>query len=239
MKKSLQLIILCALFVTTLGHAQWNKIRGNGKIVSEKRSTAGYDEISVSGFFDVVLVSGKEGAITIRGEENLLPHIKVEVKNNVLNIYTEKNISISTKEDIVLTVPFEQISAVSLSGSGDVKSKNTIVSANLRAKLSGSGDLTLDVKATDFEANLSGSGDVVVTGNADNFTSKTSGSGDLDAVNLVAKKANVTISGSGDMKVNCTESLFARVSGSGDIEYKGTPEFKDTKVSGSGEISKI
>nr|WP_315203196.1 head GIN domain-containing protein [uncultured Flavobacterium sp.] len=239
MRKSLQLIILGALSVTAIGNAQSNRIKGNGKIVTEKRSTAGYDEISVSGFFDVILVSGKEGKITIKGEENLLAYVKVEVKDNVLKIYTEKNINISTKEDIVLTVPFEKISAVSLSGSGDVKSKNTIVATNFKAKLSGSGDLTLDVKSTDFEANLSGSGDVVVTGNTDSFTSKTSGSGDVDAVNLIAKKANLTVSGSGDMKVNCSDSLYARVSGSGDIAYKGNPQSKDTKVSGSGDISKI
>jgi hypothetical protein len=239
MKKTLQLIILGALSVTATGHAQWNKIKGNGKIVTEKRTTVDYDGISVSGFFDVVLVSGKEGTITVKGEENLLPYIKVEVKDNVLNIYSEKNINISTNEDIILTVPFEQISAVSLSGSGDVKSKNTIVAKIFKTKLSGSGDLTLDVKATDFEANLSGSGDVVLTGNSDSFTSKISGSGDVDAVNLITKKANVTISGSGDMKVNCSESLYARVSGSGDIAYKGNPQSKDTKVNGSGEISKI
>jgi hypothetical protein len=239
MKKTLQLIILGALSVTATDHAQWNKIRGNGKIVTEKRATAQYDEISVSGFFDVVLVSGKEGAITVKGEQNLLPYIKVEVKDNVLKIYTEKNINISTNEDIILTVPFEQISAVSLSGSGDVKSKNTIVAKIFKTKLSGSGDLNLDVKATDFEANLSGSGDVVLTGNSDSFTSKVSGSGDVDAVNLITKKANVAISGSGDFKVNCTDSLYARVSGSGDIAYKGNPAYKDTKVNGSGEISKI
>jgi hypothetical protein len=239
MKKSLQLIILGALFVTAIGNAQWKKIKGNGKIVTEKRSTSGYDEINVSGFFDVVLVSGTEGAISIKGEENILPYVKVEVKDNVLQIYTEKNININTKENVVLTVPFEQISFVSLSGSGDVKTKNTIVATSFKTKLSGSGDLSLDVKATDFEANLSGSGDVVLTGIADNFTSKISGSGDVDAVSLVTKKANLTISGSGDMKVNCSDSLYARVSGSGDIAYKGNPESKDTKVSGSGEISKI
>ena len=114
-----------------------------------------------------------------------------------------------------------------------------IESPKFTVKLSGSGDLKLDVKTTDFEANLSGSGDVVLTGNSDNFTSKISGSGDVVAVDLFTKKANLTISGSGDMKINCTQSLYARVSGSGDIGYKGNPESKDTKVSGSGEISKI
>jgi len=239
MKKSLQLILLVTFLVTGIGYAQGKKIKGNGKMVTEKRTTGTYDQISVSGFFDVVLVSGKEGAITITGEENILPYVKVEVKDNVLQIHLEKNKSVSTKENLVLTVPFEQISTVSLSGSGNVESKNSIEAASFKAKLSGSGDLKLDVNASDFEINLSGAGDVVLSGNSDNFISKMSGSGDIDATNLIAKKANLTISGSGDMIVNCTNSLYARVYGSGDIAYKGNPQSKDTKVSGSGEISKI
>ncbi|MBW4361886.1 head GIN domain-containing protein [Flavobacterium taihuense] len=241
MKNSILVIIFSALFFTTIANAQWSnkKVKGNGKVVTEKRMTAGYDEINVSGFFDVLLVSGAEGTISIKGEGNLLPYIKVEVEGNVLKIYTDKNINISTNKNIILTVPFDQISLVSLSGSGDLKSKNTIVGSKFVAKLSGSGDMTLDVKTTDFEANISGSGDVVLTGNSDNFTFKISGSGDVDAANLIAKKSNLTISGSGDMKVNCIESLIARVSGSGNISYKGNPDIKDTKVSGSGEIVKM
>jgi hypothetical protein len=242
MKKSILLLVLSVLSFTINTNAQRsssNKIKGNGKVITEKRTTPEYDGINVSGFFDVVLISGTEGAIAIKGEENLLPYIKVEVEGNILKIYTEKNIHFNTMKSVVLTVPFEKISSVSLSGSGDVTSKSTIVSPTFKAKLSGSGDLTLDVKTTDFETNLSGSGDVVLTGSSDNFVSKTSGSGDVDAVNLTTKNANLTISGSGDMKANCSESLFARVSGSGDITYKGNPKTKDTKVNGSGEISKI
>jgi hypothetical protein len=241
MKNSILLVVFSALFFTTIANAQWSnkRVKGNGKVITEKRTTADYDEITVAGLFDVVLISGKEGAISIHGEENLMPYIKVEVEGNILKIYTAKNINIDTNKEIVLTIPFEHISFVSLSGSGDLKSKNTIVASKFTAKLSGSGDLNLDIKTSDFEANLSGSGDVVLTGTSDNFTSKISGSGDVDAVNLVSKKANLTISGSGDMKVNCSQSLYARVSGSGDIGYKGNPETKDTKVSGSGEISKI
>lgn len=238
MKKTIQSIFLSTLLFAIIGNAQ-TKVKGNGKVITEERTTTQYDEINVSGFFDVVLVSGKEGVITIEGEENILPYVKVEVSGNVLKIYTKESFNISAKKDIILTVPFEQISSVSLSGSGDITTKNTIVGTTFKAKLSGSGDLNLDLKVTDLESSLSGSGDVVLIGNADNIVFKTSGSGDVDAIDLIAKKADVSISGSGDMKVNCTENLFARVSGSGDIFYKGEPEFKDTKVSGSGDISKI
>ena len=43
--------------------------------------------------------------------------------------------------------------------------------------------------------------------------------------------------GSADIKVTATEMIKARVSGSGDIRYKGNPKKIDTKTSGSGDIS--
>ena len=243
MKNSIKLFISCSLLLTTISYGQWSsnqKIKGNGKVISEKRTTASYDGIAITGFFDVELVSGKEGNITIKGEENLLSYIKVEVIDKVLKISTEKNKYISTSKgsEIVIVVPFESIDQVSLTGSGDVVTKNSIKSKSFSAKLIGSGDMNLNVESSDFDVNLSGSGDMVLTGKTENFNSNLNGSGDIDASDLKAKNAKITVSGSGDSKVFCSESLHARVSGSGDIEYIGDPKKKDTKVNGSGAISK-
>jgi hypothetical protein len=51
---------------------------------------------------------------------------------------------------------------------------------------------------------------------------------------------NVTanVSGSADIKVTVSEMIQARVSGSGDISYRGNPKKIDTKSSGSGNITK-
>jgi hypothetical protein len=45
------------------------------------------------------------------------------------------------------------------------------------------------------------------------------------------------VSGSGDADVYASNSLKARVNGSGDIDYSGNPNTSDTKVLGSGSIS--
>ena len=243
MKKSIQLFVSCAVLITSLAQAQWSnkaKITGNGTVVSEKRTTSSYNEIAVIGFFDVELVSGNEGNITVKGEENLLPYIKIEVVNQVLKIYSEKNkyFSSSKGKQIIITVPFESINQVSLTGSGDILTKNRIQSKSFSAKLIGSGDMDLEVEADELDANLSGSGDLKLTGTTVNLNSNLNGSGDIDAANLKAKNVTATVSGSGDNTVFCSESLHARVSGSGDIEYKGDPKKKDTKVTGSGNISK-
>ena len=244
MKKLIKLFVSCSLLLTTITYAQWSsnqKIKGNGKFITEKRSTASYDEIAITGFFDVELVAGKEGNITVKGEENLVPFIKVEVVNQVLKISTEKNkyFTSGKGKQIVIVIPFESINQVSLTGSGDVITKNSIKSKTFAVKLIGSGDMNLALESNDIEINLSGSGDIKVSGNTVNLDTNLNGSGDIDAPILKATNAKATLSGSGDTIIYCSDSLYARVSGSGDIDYKGNPTKKDVKVSGSGAISKI
>ncbi|WP_427873859.1 head GIN domain-containing protein [Flavobacterium sp. MMS24-S5] len=239
MKKSILLTALSLFFMAINSNAQ-TKISGNGTITTETRTTGDYDGIRISGFFDVDLVSGKEGKIILKGEENLLSKIKVEVEGNELKVYVERGVQLRTSmgKKIQVTVPFEKISAVTLSGSGDVKSKNKINSDSFSAKLSGSGNFNLDVDSRNFDLALSGSGDIVLKGKADSFTSKISGSGNVNASNLKSQTVDVTVSGSGNSVVTCESSITGRVSGSGNIKYLGNPEKRDVKVSGSGKIYK-
>ena len=243
MKKTFKLFVFSTLLISSIGNAQWssnNKIKGNGKVVSETRTTSDYDAIKVAGSFDVDLVAGKEGKIIIKGEENLVSAIKVEVEDNVLKIYVEKgtNIRPSMGKKIEVTVPFEKISEVSLAGSGNIQSKNAIKNDKFTAKLAGSGNFNLEVNSTNLELNLSGSGNINLKGSSDSLTTKLAGSGNIEATNLKAKNVDVNVSGSGNSRVNCIENLTARIAGSGDIKYTGNPEKRDVKVSGSGSITK-
>ena len=242
MKKSILLLLLAVFLINGNAKAQWsnNKVNGNGKIVTQTRTTGDYDAIKIAGSFDVDLVAGKEGKITIKGEENLLAVIKVEVEENELKIYVEKGTQIrtSTGKKIEVIVPFDKISALTLSGSGDIRTKNKISSDNLSAKLSGSGNFNLEIDTKNLDLALSGSGDVALKGRADSFTSKISGSGNVNAANLKSKNVEANVSGSGNSVVNCESSLTGKVSGSGNIKYLGNPEKRDVKVSGSGSISK-
>lgn len=238
MKKSILLLALAVFFTNSTINAQ-NKVQGNGKVVTETRSTGDYDGIKIAGSFDVNLVSGKEGKITIKGEENLLAVIKVEVEDNSLKIYVEKGTQIRTSSGkIQVTVPFEKISELSLAGSGDIQSKDVVKNENLTVKLAGSGNFNLPVDTNNLELHVSGSGNIHLKGTADKLTTKLSGSGDIDASNLKSKIVEANVSGSGNSKVTCAESIIARVAGSGNIKYIGNPEKRDVKVSGSGTITK-
>jgi hypothetical protein len=226
---------------TIITSAQWGKrIKGNGKTVTIERSVGNYDYVSVAGWFDVELVDGNEGEITLQGEENLLEYIKTEVKDGDLVIKTRNGVNLKPsnwKDGILITVPIESINGTSLSGSGDVIGKTTLKADNFKTSISGSGDIILNVEAKRLKASMSGSGDIELSGKATDFEVSVSGSGDIKAYDLQAEFVEAQVSGSADIKVTANQALKARVSGSGDISYKGNPKKIDTKSSGSGDIS--
>jgi hypothetical protein len=233
-----------ALCMVAIANGQWGKkIKGNGNVVTIERSTEEYDAISVAGWFDVILVEGQEGKLSIKGEENLLEYIKTEVKEGKLVIKTEKGYNLqpsSWKKDggIYVTVPVESINEVSLSGSGDIVGKKTITASEFSTSMSGSGDITLDLQSKSITAAMSGSGDINLSGSTELFDVQISGSGDIKAYDLIADTVDARISGSADIQVTANELLIARVSGSGDIHYRGDPKKIDSKSSGSGDITK-
>ncbi|MEM9000087.1 MAG: head GIN domain-containing protein [Bacteroidota bacterium] len=230
-----------ALCITASISAQWGKrVKGNGNVVTIERSVGDYDAIAVAGWFDVELVDGKEGELTLKGEENLLSYIKTEVKNGKLVVKVEKGVNLrpsNWNSGIYVTVPIERIDAASLSGSGDIVGSTTIKTDTFDTSISGSGDMTLKVEANSVTASMSGSGDISLSGKTTDFDVSVSGSGDIKAYGLEAEFVEAQVSGSADIKVTANQMLKARVSGSGDISYKGNPKKIDTKTSGSGDIS--
>ncbi len=112
-----KLLLVIALFCFSFLGAQNNK-----KVITESRITADYDKISTSGSFDVILVAGKEGNISIKAESKMMEFIKTEVKNGELSVYfeTSKMVSFNYNKTIEITIPVEDISELSFSGSGNI-----------------------------------------------------------------------------------------------------------------------
>ena len=99
---------LLILFIIGSFSAQRNeKINGNGNQVTLMRTTKDYDQIAISGFFDIELVEGKEGTLTLVGEQNILDHIITEVKGDKLTIKVKNGYNLnptSWKRGVSITI---------------------------------------------------------------------------------------------------------------------------------------
>lgn len=240
MNKKLLTILLLSTITLTTNAQNWfkNKVKGNGNVITEQRTTSSYDGVTSSGSFHVILVNGKEGEITIKGEENILPYIETVIEDNTLKIGYKKNTSIRTTKKIVVTVPVTEIQKIILSGSGNIESKNVLKGENLITKLSGSGSIDLIVNVEEINTTIAGSGNINIEGTTTSFNTKLTGSGDVRAYELQAEEVLIKITGSGSVKASVSKKINAKITGSGNVYYQGNPKYVNSKTTGSGSIIK-
>lgn len=236
-------IILTTLILTvtlSVNAQNWfgnsKKIKGNGKVVTVNRTTSDYDGISVGGSFDVILVKGKEGNITIEGEENIIPFIETEIKGNTLKIQFEKNTNIRTTKRLTVTVTYKDIDKVALGGSGNITNEGTIKSNDFTVALGGSGNITLTIDADEISSKIGGSGNIKLTGSTNDLSCSIAGSGSIKAYELDTDTVHATIAGSGNVRTTVKTKIKAKVVGSGSVYYKGNPKYIDSKSVGSGDV---
>lgn len=243
--KKLILVLSVLLFTANTANAQWwkmsEKITGNKEVTKQTRTVASYDQISVTGMMNVQLVSGKEGKIQVEAESNLMEYIETEVNGGHLKISVKNgyNIQPSNNYPIRLIVPFEDLNAVTLTGSGNIRTSDEVRARNFDVKVTGSGNINLNLVTEKLEGSLTGSGDIKLKGTTEEFNCKVTGSGDFQAYDLKARNVDAAVMGSGDIEISVERELNARVSGSGDIKYRGNPEKQNFKTTGSGSVSKV
>jgi hypothetical protein len=240
MLKKITFILFTISISLSINAQSWwgnsKKVKGNGNVVTVTRTTSNFDGIGVGGSFDVILVKGKKGKITIEGEENIIPYVETEVTGNTLKIKYQKNINVRTTKSLTVTVTYSNIDMVSLGGSGNIFSDEILKSDNFKTSLGGSGNISLEVDADDISANIGGSGNIKLSGNSNNFTCSIAGSGSIKAYNLNTDTLNATIAGSGNIRTTVKRKIKAKIVGSGSIYYKGNPKYVDTKSIGSGDV---
>lgn len=239
MKKQL-VVLLCLAVFTAVNAQRGKKIKGNGNVVTIERQTGDYDGIAIGGFYEVELVDGAEGKITMTGEDNILEYIETEINGGTLTIKSRNNTQLrpSLGKKVFISVPVEEIDAVRLSGSGTLRSSAALKSDDFKVHTSGSRNAELSVEANAVTVISSGSSNIALTGTAESLDITASGSSNLNAFELIADRVDIRSSGSSNMRITANKSMESRSSGSSNIMYRGNPNKIHNKSSGSSKITK-
>jgi hypothetical protein len=216
MKRTILFLALMLVVPVLAGCHHLGNVSGSGKMKLEKRDVPAFTAVNVSGAYDVEIVVQKEQSLEIEGDDNLLPLIRTEVKNGVLNIDTEK--SFSTKHALRVRISVPNLDALKTSGASEF-------------------DVT-NVKSDEFNIEASGAGHIQIAGETKALEIGMSGAVGLDAKDLKAEKVTVNSSGAASADVYASEELRASVSGAGNVDYYGDPKTVTEDTSGAGSISK-
>ena len=216
MKRSSALLCLLLFGLTACdvmhgGH----KIQGSGTAKKEKRTVAPFTSVDVSCHGTINLVSQAQPGFEIAGDDNIVPLITTEVKNNTLYIKAEQEYNSKNTLQIDISTP-------------DIE----------KFVFSGAGEATLSkIKNNRLAMSITGAGTFKVSGDTREAEISLAGAGDVDAQDLHAEKARVNSTGAGSINVYATEQLDVNATGVGDINYYGNPKQVNKQGVGLGGIN--
>lgn len=117
-------------------------------------------------------------------------------------------------------------------GSGSVNATE-LESGNANVLLNGSGRVQLgQVRADALNVKVHGSGEATVSGSATHLNARVTGSGNANLAGLSSGRADLHITGSGDIQAQVRDALTAQTTGSGSITVRGNPSQRN--VTGKG-----
>lgn len=250
MKKSTKtiagLVMTMVLLAVSTGSLQAKGIRASGKYVTKEIKADSFASIQILGSEDILYSQSNNGksSIKVYASDNVMDLLDIRVNNGTLIVSYKKNVSIWGDNTVKVIVSSPSLNKIDVMGSGDVALKTAIKSDKLSVSVSGSGDINganitcnnlsinvqgsgdiqfKGIKSKDVNASVAGSGDITLSGETENANLSTAGSGDIKSGGLRSQNVDANTIGSGDISCFAVKHLKARVVGSGDINYKGSP----------------
>lgn len=227
-------------FIIFLSMPSCRKVTGHGPVITENRSISNFNSIVFAVPGNLFFTQDSVYKIEIQAQENIIREIETYLVGNELKIKVNDHVKLRSTEDIRINVSAPSITALLLSGSGNIHVLNDYKPGNTRLSVSGSGTMNIkNIITNKVEVAVSGSGELLVlNGTASHEVADISGSGRVDLLGVVARTATTKISGSGSIKLHVTDELNSTISGSGTVYYQGSPAV-NTSISGSGKVVKL
>ena len=240
MKKLLLLITI--LFTTAVSGFSQTKI-------TQTRDVSGFTFVQLEIPATVYITQENHFSVQVSASQELLDKINTEMKDNTLEISSEKDNNWKNfkgdfwkdKGDVIIYISMPKPNGLQVSGSGIVKAQNNFTTDYLEIEVHGSGMIDLkDFKAEKASIIVQGSGMIKQqNGVASGLVEEVHGSGNIGAASLMSSVTSISLEGSGNIKINQlqSEKLEASLGGSGSITViKGTASSTVLEDVGSGEI---
>ena len=208
------LLIAVAAFVLPMLASPAAPVQGQGNVVSEDRTTTSFRRIRVAVGMKVIVGTGRETAVTLEAQENLLPQITTEVRGDELVVEATPP-GVTSTQPITLTIAVPELDAVTLGAgaSGTVEDMG--------------GSLAVDVSA---------GATIIAIGEVESLAVTASGGAAAKLGDLPAGSAVVTLTGGSTVELHVTGAVTGTADGGSSLVLTQQPGSVDVKTSGGATV---
>lgn len=227
------LTIFAFLSVALAGSAGLNHLNAQDEIVSETLSLTGFDQVEISGAWEVELVPGQAHQVRVEVSADMQEHVSLEVQGTRLianaDLQERKRFSLfgnpkSWKNyTLRIYVAAPELKGIAVSGATELQSSGVIRTDICSLDITGASDVTLEVEVDKLEMNVTGASDITLSGTAHTLEAKIKGASNLSASDMMVSKASITTKGACSTELAVEDLLEAETSGASYIGYSGNP----------------
>ena len=208
---------------------------GSRNVTTENREiNEDFTGIKVSQGIEVILTQDSQVSLSAEMDDNLHELLITEVKDGILKMYFEKNVSKRKASIIYLSIP--KISSIKTSSGSEVESKNTLKVNDLYVDSSSGSEISLRVDANNIESESSSGSEIDLIGTCISLSADSSSGSQIDADELQAETVTAEASSGSDINVYASRSIPAKASSGASIDCDGNPREKNIKKSSGGDV---
>jgi hypothetical protein len=178
-----------------------DSLPGSGVQAQKSRNVPPFKRIWAGVGMQVRIKVGENGPVGLKGDDNLLDHVRSRVENNILKLDFDTKVRTRMPLEVTLaTAELEGVTAV------------------IAAKVTVQG-----LKAKGFEARAGGAGRITAQGVAESLLLTGNGATQIDVTEVAAASAVVRAERAATIKLGYLEKLDVTASGPSRVIYQGDP----------------
>jgi hypothetical protein len=188
-----------------------------------------FDEIDLSGVFDVTIRSGDTYAIEFVGPQEEKDRYKVYKTGETLVIDFEgkKKFDFKLKdvdmEEVRINITMPRLERLEAAGYGSIRFDKLRDTDDMEIDIQGPVKVRGDLTTHNLNINLNGSAEAELSGRANSLNADIKFASSLKAYNLEVTEAIIEVNGASSAKVNVRETLEMEEGIASDIDYRGSP----------------
>lgn len=201
------------------------RAEAEGPTVSRTLEWAGGDTLNVDMPGNVIFTQGSELKVEVTGPQSVADRVRFD-GNRLYMTDGDESVTFTMRDGIHAWSDSDRLTV-------------RITAPSVKTfEVNGSADLDISAYDQDqLSVAINGSGDVNVEGSANTVNVSINGSGEADLSDVTMTDATVNLSGSGETWVGPTGRANVTISGSGDVNLTKRPANVQSAINGSGDLN--
>ena len=218
--KNMMLLFLCLNTLQFGCNDEGLCLSGSGTLQTYEIPVSTIENVSLMGPINLRIVQSDRESVKITCEPEAFHELVYHANNKLLNIGFEKNIQcLGNIQEVWVNLQVKELKNIYVMGDSQIENTGTLFLNRLSVDIEGNAKVSLAGKVVDQIIYVNGSS---IINNA----------------SLLSKNTHITVMGSADIQVACSEQMDIIVDGRAEVDYKGSPEIY-REVKGSLQLNRL